>query len=517
MSDTGNQPFSAPLLHRLNLRTKFVLLVLAFVIPPVILGAFGLRSLSSINRAMVEISEVWMERVHQIDSLQTLLSDYRRQEASHVITDNEATLQQIGAVIATTAVNLDRGIENYRVLRQQVTAEADPLLNQFAQGWQSYQRVSARMIAESSADNAREATATYEGESRLRYQEIRGLLDEIVRRDRDEAEKSRRNAAQTYEEARTVYIAAAIGLLLLAIAAIGLMYADFSRPLLSLAGVMRRMAGNEPDLLIPHTQRHDEIGEMALALEVFRENTAALNLSLQRERELMDQQRNFITMASHEFRTPLTGIDGHARRLQRLGEKATAADIEERCGRIRAAVIRMIDLIDSVTRTAQWDEAAPLAHIREVDIEPILRDVVTRQRDQHPRRTVELILSPLPPVIEADPKLFEHAVSNLIGNGLKYSPIQEPVTVTAATAPDGDVLISVIDRGVGIPENERDRILGRFYRASNVAMTPGTGVGLYFVDQILKMHSGSLSVDSRVGEGSRFTIRLPARQPAPQT
>lgn len=499
-----------PMKHA-SLRLKFALLVIALFALPAVIGVVGLRALQDLNKGTSEISEIWMERLQAVGDLQNNFSDYRRLEIGHVVAADTNEMIMIAGALANIANNLTQELGTYRDLIKRSGLPLDEEIEKFARGWNDYQRISAQMIALSSNDKMAEATGLYRGESRQKFSEYNRILDGITKRDKDLADRERARIAVAFEEARRLFLILAGSSLLLSICAMLLVAFDFSRPLLNLERIMRAIAGGNIDTEVLHTNRQDEIGAMARTIEVFRDNTAALTNSLTRERELMDQQRNFITMASHEFRTPLTAIDGHARRLQKLGTRVTADDIEERCGRIRSAVIRMTDLIDSVTRTAQWDDAAPLCLPRPLDIVALLKEVVGRYRDQHPRRTVELILGPLPNMIEADPKLVEHAVGNLVSNALKYSPPGEPVTVTAGSHED-DVLISVIDRGVGIPEQERDRILGRFYRASNVAMTPGTGVGLYFVDQIVRMHGGRLDIDSRLGEGSRFTIRLPIQQ-----
>ncbi|MFD2261370.1 ATP-binding protein [Lacibacterium aquatile] len=499
-----------PMKHA-SLRLKFALLVIAFFALPTVIGGVGLRALQELNKGASEISDIWMERLQVVGSLQSLFSDYRRMEIGHVVAPDPNEMISIAGALANASNTLSQQLSDYRELIKKSGLPMDDEIEKFAKGWNDYQRISSRMIGLSSNGHTSEATLLYRGESRQKYVEYNRTLDLITKRDRELAGRERARIALAFDEARQLFLILVGASLLLSIGAMVLVAFDFSRPLLNLERIMRAIASGDIDTEVLHTTRQDEIGAMARTIEVFRDNTMALTNSLTRERELMDQQRNFITMASHEFRTPLTAIDGHARRLQKLGNRVTTDDIEERCGRIRSAVIRMTDLIDSVTRTAQWDDAAPLCLPRPLDVVTLLKEVVNRYRDQHPRRTVELILGPLPDIIEADPKLVEHAVGNLVSNALKYSPPGEPVTVTAGSHED-DVLISVIDRGVGIPETERDRILGRFYRASNVAMTPGTGVGLYFVDQIVRMHSGMLDVDSRLGEGSRFTIRLPIQQ-----
>ncbi|KJV10503.1 hypothetical protein VZ95_04440 [Elstera litoralis] len=259
---------------------------------------------------------------------------------------------------------------------------------------------------------------------------------------------------------------------------------------------------------MPHIGRRDEIGAIARAINIFREQAAALDETLQRERDLLNQQRNFITMASHEIRTPLTGIDGHARRLERQAEQMTPADIAERAGRIRAAVRRLTEVVESVTRAAQWEQARAEVHLEPQSLAAVLRDIVGRVREENPNRTLLLTCAPSPFQVRLDPALFDQAISNLLGNALKYSEQGTTVSVTAQS--DGDwARVTVEDQGIGIPEAEREQIRTRFFRASNARATVGSGVGLYIVDQIMAIHHGDMSIDSRLNEGTRVTLRLP--------
>src|SRR5690348_18271489 len=130
---------------------------------------------------------------------------------------------------------------------------------------------------------------------------------------------------------------------------------------------MRRLAGNDTDIDVPATARQDEIGAMAKAAVVFRNNAIALMRSqdtlsrqaamleeqLAQEQRLALLQRNFVSMASHEFRTPLTIIDGHAQRLIKTRETLPPAETGERAGKIRAAVLRLTHLIDNLLNSAR--------------------------------------------------------------------------------------------------------------------------------------------------------------------
>src|SRR5215470_3863309 len=144
-----------------------------------------------------------------------------------------------------------------------------------------------------------------------------------------------------------------------------------SDPILRLADSMHRLVDHETDVDIQGTERRDEIGEMARAAVVFRDNAVELMVSqrglaqqasmleekLAAERHLTLLQRNFVSMASHEFRTPLTIIDGHAQRLNKLSDRIGVDEIVARAGKIRAAVLRMTHLIDNLLTSTRLVES----------------------------------------------------------------------------------------------------------------------------------------------------------------
>ncbi|HSV29981.1 MAG TPA: sensor histidine kinase, partial [Candidatus Omnitrophota bacterium] len=125
-------------------------------------------------------------------------------------------------------------------------------------------------------------------------------------------------------------------------------------------------------------------------------------------------------------------------------------------------------------------------------------------------RAITVEATPLPPVW-GDPKLLKLAFNNLIGNAIKYSQPNTPVTVRAWADDDG-IWVAVSDYGIGIPETDLPRIFDRFHRAANADGIAGSGIGLHMVRQIVELHGGAITVDSAEGHGSTFTARL---RPAP--
>jgi len=229
------------------------------------------------------------------------------------------------------------------------------------------------------------------------------------------------------------------------------------------------------------------------------------------EQHLTQLQRNFVSMASHEFRTPLTIIDGHAQRLIRMSDRLRADEIVERAGKVRAAILRMTNLIDNLLNSSRlMDGGAGLYfHPADIDLAALLHDVCRLHREIAPGSQIgESFVAPLR--IVGDAKLLFQVFSNLLANAIKYSPAGALIRIEAACAAE-HVAVAVDDCGIGIPDKDIDQLFARYFRGSNVSGIVGTGVGLYLVKMVIELHGGSVAVDSREGRGSRFTVRLPLR------
>jgi signal transduction histidine kinase len=307
-----------------------------------------------------------------------------------------------------------------------------------------------------------------------------------------------------------------------------------STPLLELAQGMRRLAANNTDIQIQGAQQIDEIGEMARALMVFRTNAIELMVSqrsleqqasmleerLAQEQRLTQLQQDFVSMASHEFRTPLTVIDGQAQRLVKIGNRAPASEIAERALQIRRAVLRMTTTIEHLLNSSRLMEGRTelYFHPDKVDLRILLDEICHLHREIAPRSDIVQRLgkigAPGLPVF-GDSKLLFQMFSNLISNAIKYSDNGGRIDITADIESE-QVVVTVQDHGIGIPERDLPRVFGRYNRGSNVSGIVGTGVGLYLVKMVLELHGGSIAVESREGEGTRFVVRLP-KLPATQT
>ncbi|MBL8699036.1 MAG: hypothetical protein JNK67_11725 [Alphaproteobacteria bacterium] len=236
---------------------------------------------------------------------------------------------------------------------------------------------------------------------------------------------------------------------------------------------------------------------------------ADLQRALAAEREMSAEQRRFISIASHEFRTPLTIIDGAAQRLGRhVGDRNP--DGEKLLLRIRAAVTRMTEIIERTVSLSRVDEGRIEAQQGLVDMARLLRDACARQRDLAPSFEIEIEIGIEPLFVAGDPLLLDQAVGHVLSNAVKYSGRSRRIVVSLAEA-ERTVDVVVRDFGVGIPRTELPKLFTRFYRASNAGNAPGLGVGLHVVRSIMSLQGGTVELDSVVDRGTTVTLRMPRR------
>ncbi|MEZ5933717.1 MAG: ATP-binding protein [Alphaproteobacteria bacterium] len=238
------------------------------------------------------------------------------------------------------------------------------------------------------------------------------------------------------------------------------------------------------------------------------EKTRQLEAALEAEKSLNDLQRSFVSMASHEFRTPLAIIDGVARRLGRHGTTLTAEDMTGHVRKVHNAVTRMTRLIESTLAAARMDAGQIVIEPVDSDIGAIVRSCCERQQELSPEHDIHLEITGLPDVIRADPSALDQIFTNLLSNAVKYAPDDPLINVRAWREAD-DVLVSVRDHGLGMDEEDLGKLFQRFFRAKTSTGITGTGIGLNLIRTLIDRHEGEIGVTSGLGEGTEFTVRLP--------
>ena len=255
-----------------------------------------------------------------------------------------------------------------------------------------------------------------------------------------------------------------------------------------------------------------DISEFKAQTAKLRRHADELVRLLRQEVQLNEMQREFVSMASHEFRTPLAIIDSAAQRILRRSDRIEPEQLVERIGNVRDAVERMQYLIDRFLSASQSETGDLELELRADNLRDVVETLVLRQQRMVPDRTIALDLGDLDAQASIDRKLLEQSLMNVLSNALKYSPEGERVDVSCRVDGAHNV-IRVVDRGLGIPEDEIGKIFNRYFRASTSSGIAGTGIGLNMSDMIVRTHKGRIEVSSTLGEGTSVEIRLPRLEP----
>ncbi len=231
------------------------------------------------------------------------------------------------------------------------------------------------------------------------------------------------------------------------------------------------------------------------------------------EREKAEKmRRDFSANVSHELKTPLTSISGFAEMIE--AGMATGEDARNFAGRITRESARLLALIDDIIRLSRLDEHAP-APMDRISLSAVCREVLANLEPVAKKRDITISLAGPEVWTKGNAGMLTELVTNLCDNAIKYNREGGSVTVETAEQPDaGTITLAVRDTGIGIPSSSFQRVFERFYRVdkSRSKQTGGTGLGLSIAKHIVECHSGRIAVESTLGEGSIFTVTLPAWQ-----
>ncbi|MHA1546798.1 MAG: sensor histidine kinase, partial [Alphaproteobacteria bacterium] len=230
--------------------------------------------------------------------------------------------------------------------------------------------------------------------------------------------------------------------------------------------------------------------------------------ALVKERELTELQRQFVSMTSHEFRTPLAIIDSSVHRLEKNPERLTPENIAKRLEKIRRAVTRMTRLMESTLSAFQMDAGKIDVKLDDCDLAEIVGQVLDRQRDISHQPTITQNLTALPKNIRGDGALLDQVFTNLLSNAVKFSPPDSTILVKGWLEND-EAFISVTDQGIGIDPEDMSNMFNRYFRAKSSTGIAGTGIGLNLARMLVHEHGGDIKLESTIGVGSIFTVHLP--------
>jgi signal transduction histidine kinase len=223
------------------------------------------------------------------------------------------------------------------------------------------------------------------------------------------------------------------------------------------------------------------------------------------DREIIENQKIFVSNASHELKTPVTAILGY---VQYLKDTKEYDDII--LGNILNQTERLRNLVFELLELSRLDDYNYKLQIKTTNLSDLLEAIIENMQFKARKYNIRILCSLEKDIITLlDPEKITQAFVNIIDNSIKYSRPGSDVEVTLFKRSD-NVIASIKDKGIGIPEEEKDRIFDRFYRCNNGLTAGGSGLGLSITKDVIERHGGSLKVESRLNKGSIFTIFFPS-------
>ena len=260
----------------------------------------------------------------------------------------------------------------------------------------------------------------------------------------------------------------------------------------------------------------DEV--MAIVRDITERKQAEENIlrTLEQEKKLSELKNRFVTMTSHEFRTPLTSILSSAELLEHYSHKWSEEKKLTHLYRIQSSVRHMTELLNDVLLLGKADSGKLELKPTKVNLPQFCQELIEEvqlttethqiiyefENCQKTNNGNEYFIAYL------DEKILRHIIYNLLSNAIKYSPNSDKVCFKL-TCQFQQAILQIQDFGIGIPSEDRNQLFDSFHRACNVGSIPGTGLGLPIVKRSVDLHGGKISIESKINEGSLFTITLP--------
>jgi signal transduction histidine kinase len=348
------------------------------------------------------------------------------------------------------------------------------------------------------------------GEGKRRIDRIKALLSDMSREEREEV------AEFTETEnllGLLAVLAVAAGCLVVGLVGILLLrriHFRLTRPIEQLAQAARRLGEGDLSVRVER-QGVEEVGVVAGS---FNRMAAEVETLVEGLRELDAMKSRFVSSVSHELRTPLTSIKGY---LEVLAEEEVGQLNEEQQEYATIAlrnVARLQRIIDDLLTLSRLDAGRLELELEPLEVGDVLEDVRDGVAPLAGEREIRIGLEAAPSLtVPGDRARLEQALGNLVSNALKFSPAGQTVQLRALSE-DGQALVEVCDSGVGIPKDEIPNLMQRFYRASTAGTVEGTGLGLAISREIVERHRGRIEVESEVGVGTTFRVRLPLQNGA---
>jgi PAS domain S-box-containing protein len=277
--------------------------------------------------------------------------------------------------------------------------------------------------------------------------------------------------------------------------------------------IRKRKDGREINISLTVSPIKDKNGKVIGASKVARDITEKVEVEKQRQlftqrlQEINHYKDEFMAMASHELKTPLTVIKAN---LQILEHKMQDDNKIYFVNKTLNQVNKLTNLISDLLDVSKIQTGALELNRSNFELFPFLTEIIESIQQTSPNHEIRLNATNEKLMVRADRDRLEQVVINILTNAIKYSPNGKKVTVDTDIQ-DEQIIVKITDYGIGIPENDLDRVFTRFFRVRGLASTfAGSGIGLYISSEIIKRHGGSMWVESEINKGSTFYFSIPS-------
>ncbi len=229
--------------------------------------------------------------------------------------------------------------------------------------------------------------------------------------------------------------------------------------------------------------------------------------ALDRERELNELKSRFVSMASHEFRTPLSTILSSASLIEKYDDPSNEPKRRRHVHKIKSAISNLQQILDDFLSLSKLEEGRVDLKRSEVNVSEVIEEVIDELSSLTPEnQAIRLLIKGKETLLNSDDKIIKNILINLISNGIKYSEKDIDVILNYSRA---SLDIKVKDQGMGIPEGDQKHMFERFFRAKNAINIQGTGLGLNIVKKYVDMLGGTIDFVSKLNKGTTFIVNLP--------
>lgn len=257
------------------------------------------------------------------------------------------------------------------------------------------------------------------------------------------------------------------------------------------------------DMTLTKRKSADEIIRLNDSLRIAK---LKLEVALAEEKGLNEMKSRFVSIASHEFRTPLSTINSSADLVEMMIESKQIGKIQKHVDRIKNSVSQLAEILNDFLSIDKIESGKVESHNTQFNLKVLLYDIISELEGiMKPGQAIRLNFAG-PDQVVLDKNIVRNIVVNLLTNAIKFS--SREISVDSIVS-DSGITITVIDKGIGIPKDEQKNLFDLFFRAKNATMIQGTGLGLHIVKRYLSLVGGEIKFESELGEGSKFKVEIP--------